>query len=296
LIANDNGYGKRDPQCYMKEKVLFEDKCESYPEELCYTQNVEKCRTEQYKNCTGTVETKVERVCFDVVELLCGLEEKIDYDKSQEEYQVQLCTVVKDRVCDTTFDIDVNHRDDFQCCNVESDHCEEHEEVIYDVTCKITTEFDCKKEKRRDGTYGKEVVCTKTPAENCYETPRTIHKEVCRTDSSRYCQKFSNPFPQPVEKQNCHFEPKRICELQRRIRPKMAKRYTYSQFCKEVPRQICDQAELKLVAPVCVMEDRLKCDYIPVKQCDKEMKQYCYKVEKIVEEEVCDEKFSHEVI
>ena len=32
--------------------------------------------------------------------------------------------------------------------------------------------------------------------------------EVCKTDVHRYCEKFSNIFPFPVEKQNCHFEPK----------------------------------------------------------------------------------------
>jgi len=52
--------------------------------------------------------------------------------------------MVKDFVCDTTFDIDVNN-DDFQYCNVESDYCEEHEVVINDVTCKNTIEFDCKR-------------------------------------------------------------------------------------------------------------------------------------------------------
>merc|ERR1711942_254089 len=132
LTANENGYGKRDPNCHIEEKITFVDKCETYPEQMCYTQNVEKCQTESYKNCTGTIETKVDRVCFDVVELVCGLEEN--------------------------FDIDVNNRDDFQCCNVESDYCEEHEEVINDVTCKNTFEFDCKKEKRTDGGYGKEMV------------------------------------------------------------------------------------------------------------------------------------------
>merc|ERR1711942_446438 len=219
LTANENGYGQRDPNCHIEEKVVFEDKCETYPEQMCYTQNVEKCRTESYKNCTGTIETEVDRVCFDVVELVRGLEEKIDFETLTEEFQVQKCTVVKDRVCDTTFDIDVNNRDDFQCCNVEADYCEEHEEVINDVTCKNTFEFDCKKEKRTDGGYGKEVA-----------------------------------------------------------------------------RQICDQTEKKTVAPVCVMEDRLKCDYIPVKQCDEETKKYCYKVEKLVKEEVCDKKFATEFL
>ena len=59
-----------------------------------------------------------------------------------------------------------------------------------------------------------------------------IQVEVCKTDVHRYCEKFSNNFPFPVEKQNCHFE-----------------------------------------------------------QCQDEDKQYCYKVEEVVVEEVCDMKF-----
>merc|ERR1712096_500651 len=57
-------------------------------------------------------------------------------------------------------------------------------------------------------------VCTRTPKQDCYNIPRKIQVEVCKTDVHRYCEKFSNIFPFPVEKQNCHFEPKKICELE----------------------------------------------------------------------------------
>merc|ERR1712183_705547 len=43
--------------------------------------------------------------------------------------------------------------------------------------------------------------------------------------------------------------------------------------------------------PVCDMEERLACKYIPKEQCQDEAKQYCYKVEEVVVEEVCDMKF-----
>merc|ERR1712096_544140 len=42
-----------------------------------------------------------------------------------------------------------------------------------------------------------------------------------------------NIFPFPVEKQNCHFEPKKICELEMKTRPKKAKKYSYTKDCKE---------------------------------------------------------------
>merc|ERR1719427_2414125 len=72
-----------------------------------------------------------------------------------------------------------------------------------------TVEFNCKREKTtKNGGYGqKEVVCTRTPKQDCYNIPRKIQVEVCKTDVHRYCEKFSNIFPFPVEKQNCHFEP-----------------------------------------------------------------------------------------
>jgi len=279
----------------MEEKTVFVDKCEEYTEKTCVTQNIEDCKEVEHKNCTGTVETKVDRVCFNVNELVCSLKESIDYDTIAEEYLRQKCTVVKDRVCDTTYDIDVSQRDDFQCCDVESLFCEDPKEVVIkDVTCKHTFDFDCSKEKKTDGSYGKEMVCRKTPKDPCYETPRTIRKEVCSQQTRQFCQKFTNPAPHPVEKQNCHFEPKKMCELETNTRYKKAKRYSYTPQCHPVPREICDQTEVNTVAPVCVTEKRLDCDYVPKKRCMDEQKKYCWKVEQKVQEEVCDKKFDYQ--
>merc|ERR1712202_61037 len=121
--------------------------------------------------------------------------------------QVQRCFTGKDRVCDTTYDIDTTTKDDYQCCNVETPNCYMEEKTINDVTCN-TVEFNCKREK--------------TTKKDCYNIPRKIQVEVCKTDVHRYCEKFSNIFPFPVEKQNCHFEPKKICEMEMKTRPKKA--------------------------------------------------------------------------
>ena len=63
-----------------------------------------------------------------------------------------------------------------------------------------------------------------------------IQVEVCKTDVHRYCEKFSNIFPFPVEEQNCHFEPKKICELEMKTRPKKAKKYSYTKDSKELKK------------------------------------------------------------
>ena len=84
----------------------------------------------------------------------------------------------------------------------------------------------------------------------------------------RYCEKFSNIFPFPVEEQNCHFEPKKICELEMKTRPKKAKKYSYTKDCKEQPREICDQCEKKSLQPLCNTQERLVRTYEPVDTCN----------------------------
>ena len=79
--TNVGGYGvNKDPYCHMVEKVVFENQCEPYTERTCYTQNKDSCATKAFKNCTGVIETNVERVCFDVNELVCDLVEAVHYE------------------------------------------------------------------------------------------------------------------------------------------------------------------------------------------------------------------------
>jgi len=297
--TNVGGYGvNKDPYCHKVEKVVFKNKCEPYTEKTCWTTNKERCDTTQFKNCTGVIETNVERVCFNVNELVCSLVEAVHYETLEETYQVQRCFTGKDRVCDTTYDIDTTTKDDYQCCNVETPNCYMEEKTINDVTCTNTVVFDCQREKstKNDGYGQKQVVCKRTPKQDCYNIPRKIQVEVCKTDIHRYCEKFSNVFPFPVEKQNCHFEPKKICELEMKTRPKKAKKYSYTKDCKEQPREICDQCEKKSIQPLCDMQERLVCTYYPEEQCSEEQKQYCYKVEEVIVEEVCDMKFDTKYI
>merc|ERR1712226_1266791 len=292
MAPNDNGYGgEAELKCHMEEKVTYEDVCEPYEEEMCYTQNVEKCEDKPHGNCTGSVDIQMDQVCFNVNEMLCSLKQKTDYDAVQEKYQVQKCTTIMDRVCDTNYNLDVVTEDDYQCIDLAGHYCEDIEVAVQDVVCKYTFKFDCKKPKRGEGGYGMEKVCTKEPEEKCYETPRTIRKSVCKPQNSRHCEKFSNTALRPVEKQNCHFEKKNKCELEEKLRPRKAKRYSYHKDCKKVPREICDMVERKRVAPNCVTEYRPKCEFVPkVQSAGPVTKQYCYKQERVTMEEVCDKK------
>ena len=109
----------RPVSCRLVDKISIKDVCIPYKEKTCYTHFKDDCKQIPHRVCTGTVSTAYERACFDVDELICGLKEEMDFEGLEEEFYVQLCTMVKERVCDTTFDIAVQTRNDFQCCELE---------------------------------------------------------------------------------------------------------------------------------------------------------------------------------
>ena len=175
--TNVGGYGvNQDPYCHKVEKTIFVNQEEPYTEKTCYTQNTERISKVLYKNCTGVIETNIERVCFNVNELVCSLVEAIHYETLEETYQVQKCFTGKDRVCDTTYKIDTTTKDDYQCCNVETPNCYMEEKIINDVTCTNTVEFDCRRVKstHNDGYGQKEVSCIQKPKQDCYNIPRKV--------------------------------------------------------------------------------------------------------------------------
>merc|ERR1712243_254159 len=145
-----------------------------------------------------------------------------------------MCTGVTDRVCDTVYDLSQSTKDDFQCVDIDYQYCWDEDKTVKDRTCIFSVDFDCKKKKPYDGKGA--VQCEKTPTKKCYDTPRKVQEEICKPQTSKYCEKFTNEFPYPVEKQNCHTEPMKKCELESRTRPKKAKKYIYNKECKPVTR------------------------------------------------------------
>jgi len=283
------------PGCHMVERVRFEDVCEKYNQTTCYTQNKEVCEEYPMKNCTSVVKTEVEKECFDVTELMCSLVEDTNYQTVRETYQVQRCFYTKDRICDTVFAMDFMSEDEFHCIEVEAPNCHTEEIQLKDISCTDTTDFDCKIISYDQDYFppswlpGK-VYCERRPRRDCYDVPRTVNMERCEVLTHRYCEKLTNQNPVPYETQNCHFEAKKICEIQDRTRIKKGKKYSYRTHCEEVPRQICDQAEKKVLEAVCSMESRMQCKYHPEETCEEEEKSKCFVVEDTVLEEVCDMK------
>jgi len=271
--------------CHWVEKLVYKDQCVPYIEKSCYTTQVEECKDIYQKNCTTVIDEFEERECFDVEELICQLVEKIDYEMVDETYTVQRCTKVNDRVCDSVYDLDTTTRDDFQCVDVEHQDCWEEDKVVKDRRCTYSVDFECGKKYKKDGKHA--VGCEKVPTKKCYDIPRKVKEEVCKPKVSRYCEKFTNEFPHPVQKQNCHNEPMKKCELETRSRPKKAKKYNYTKDCKSVKRQVCDDVEMKKLRPVCDKIQKNVCAYKPVEKCEEEHKKYCFSAENMLKEKIC---------
>jgi len=296
----------KEPNCHTEQRVHFEDKCENYTETICYTNHKETCQQDWLKNCTGIIQTKVERKCFNVLELVCSLREDILYQTLKETYQIQRCFVAKDRVCDTIYAMDTENQDDYQCIEVETPNCFMESKIINDVICTDSVDFTCKNMMpsvydsvfipNKETSPATQVVCERRPTKQCYAVPRMVNVETCETDIHKYCEKFTNTVPVPYEQQNCHFSPRKICEIQDRKRIRKGKKFVYSTDCDEVPREICDTVETRVIEPVCSWEKRHKCSYEPEEHCADESKQHCYIDEKVVLEKVCDDKLVTEFL
>merc|ERR1712198_328664 len=279
------GQGTGNDQYKPVEEIVYENKCLPYVEKTCLTQQQEQCKEVFEKNCTVVIDEFEERECFDVTELMCSLAESIQYEMVDGTYTVQRCTGVTDRVCDTVYDLAQSTKDDFQCVDIDYQYCWDEDKMVKDRTCIFSVDFDCKKKKPYDGKGA--VQCEKTLTKKCYDTPRKVQEEICKPQTSKYCEKFTNEFPYPVEKQNCHTEPMKKCELESRTRPKKAKKYIYNKECKPVTRQVCENREGKKLRPVCDKIKKNVCSYKPVEKCEEEKKEYCFKVEKKVWKKVC---------
>merc|ERR1712228_897937 len=264
--TNEEVYKAADKDdCHPVERLVYDEKCIPYMEKTCYTQQREQCKEVYEKNCTAVIDEFEERECFDVTELMCSLAESIQYEM--------------------VYDLAQSTKDDFQCVDIEYQYCWDEDKVVKDRTCVFSGDFDCKKRKPFDGQGA--VQCEKTPTKKCYDIPRKVQEEICKPQTSKYCEKFTNDFPYPVEKQNCHTEPMKKCELESRTRPKKAKKYLYNKECKPVTRQVCENREGKKLRPVCDKIQKNICSYKPEETCKEEEKKYCFKVEKKVWKKVC---------
>merc|ERR1712088_802376 len=188
------------------------------------------------------------------------------------------------------------------CINVHNPFCSHEERTIVDKTCRTTTKFDCPTETHGSGgsgygsggygygsdsygkdSYGKDTgieqpQCRRSASTSCYDTPRTVVVPRCSSKSDKVCEAMPQRYPTVGERQHCHNEDKKVCQLEERTQPKQVKKYVYTKQCRKVPRKVCENADNKSLVPSCVPSVRKQCTYHPTESCDDIPKQHCFKV------------------
>merc|ERR1712173_337539 len=143
---------------------------------------------------------------------------------------------------------------------------------------------DYPSEGHSDSGYGgsgytvPETKCKRTHEPKCYTTPRTVTTEYCEDREEKVCEKLTERVPVPSEKQNCHDENKKVCELEQISQPKQVKKYVYTKDCRPVPKTVCDNAEQMFLQASCVPSSRKVCKYHPEEKCENVPKQHCHKI------------------
>merc|ERR1711992_184495 len=300
--TKDDGYGKK-LVCKPVYDTVYKEYCESYYDRICRTTHKEKCTDVPYQHCDAVLTNQQKRKCFEVEEVVCKLREDVKYQTVQVGFTVQKCNKVQERVCDTVYDVSSTTKEKTVCINVHNPYCKHEEKTIIDRTCRTSTKFDCPTEygygkdsygKGEDygEDYGKDYKkpeCHKSSSTSCYDTPRTVIVPKCSTTTDKVCETVHQRYPDVSERQHCHNEDKKVCQLEERAQPKQVKKYVYTKQCRKVPRKVCENADNKSLVPSCVPSVRKECTYHPAESCDEVPKKHCYKVGKQIKKEKCEE-------
>merc|ERR1711978_59223 len=285
-MGKDDGYGKK-LVCKPVYDTIYKEKCTDVPDQ----------------HCNAVLTNQQKRKCFEVEEVVCKLREDVKYQTVQVGFTVQKCNKVQERVCDTVYDVTSSTKEKNICINVHNPYCKHEEKTIIDRTCRTSTKFDCPTEygygkdsygKGEDygEDYGKDYKkpeCHKSSSTSCYDTPRTVIVPKCSTTTDKVCETVHQRYPDVSERQHCHNEDKKVCQLEERTQPKQVKKYVYTKQCRKVPSKVCENADNKSLVPSCVPSVRKECTYHPVESCDEVPKKHCYRVGKQVKKEKCEE-------
>merc|ERR1712018_1113854 len=290
--TKDDGYGKK-LVCKPIYDTVYKEYCESYYDRICRTTHKEKCTDVPYQHCDAVLTNQQKRKCFEVEEVVCKLREDVKYQTVQVGFTVQKCNKVRERVCDTVYDVTSSTKEKNICINVHNPYCKHEEKTIIDRTCRTSTKFDCPteygygKDSYGKGKDYKKPECHKSSSTSCYDTPRTVIVPKCSTTTDKVCETVHQRYPDVSERQHCHNEDKKVCELEERTQPKQVKKYVYTKQCRKVPRKVCENADNKSLVPSCVSSMRKECTHTPTESCDDIPKQHCFKVAQVINR--CDE-------
>ena len=275
-----------------------------------------------FQNCALVPKETHERKCETVNEQICHLKKTYKSKQVVDYVPKQKCHTTTKRLCDTVWQFDHATKDDFLCKEITKPKCVEEWTVLYDKTCKNTFRFDCnvrgpssgygdwtlnslqQVHRYKSGPYDQDVLnyepkpnpdnfkCIRTPKRRCYKTPRKVKIHKCEEVKEQKCQKVTNTNPRPVQRQSCHDEPYEECEVEKQHQPKMIQVPVYTEECKTVPRQLCDNQGQTTLEVKCVDEVKPVCKWREGKEeCNGTPRQHCYKIPYQEKTTDCDESY-----
>ena len=317
-------------KCFPRFETKFRDKCEEYEEEKCYTKHEEQCTKMSFRNCALVPKETHDRKCETVNEQICHLKKSYRTEHVLDYVPKQKCHQSTKRICDSVWQFDHSTNDDFICKKVSKPKCTEKWTILYEKTCKATFRFDCRT-KNPINAYGNWALnplhqvhryengpaypgeenytlnkysnkdfenfqCRKTPIKRCHRTPRRVKTHDCEQVDEEQCQKVTNNDPRPIQRQSCHDEPYEECEIESEHQPKVMQVPIYTEDCKVVPREICDNQGTTTLEVKCVDEFKPVCKWAPSnKKCHKTPRKHCYKIPYQEKTTDCDESYNEDL-
>ncbi|CAB4057483.1 unnamed protein product [Lepeophtheirus salmonis] len=294
--STSNGGSSQSSNAEMKctpyYDTVYDNKCQSYTDRVCTTQHQENCFDVPGETCKAILASKQEDVEYEVIqatvtvqnchkvnERVCDTVYKTQFTNKDDYKCIELANVdcsphdkvIQDKTCKTTTEFDCKEigfsaqtgLDDGSLGSsglanalIDDESSSGMLGSSYGRTYKVPS-----------ATYGyrepPKVVCKKSAATKCYNTPRTISSEKCEMQ-------------------------KRVCDLEQRPQPKQVKKYVYSKQCRPIRRTICENADVKDLVQSCAPYTHKSCSYTPREKCVDVPKEHCYKVGKSVQKQKCE--------
>jgi hypothetical protein len=260
--------------CSLKEDVQYEV--------IQATYTVQKCQRVTERVCDTVYETqytnKDDYKCLSVSNLQCFPEEKTIHEKT--------CKTIVNFDCKQAF---TSSAGPVEFTTTGGGGGDSYGSDSYGSSDAYGSSSSSASESSFGASEGfSEPVCSKRTEVKCYNTPRQVSIEKCDVRPDKACEKLSERVPFPTEKQHCHNEEKKVCELEQRTQPKQVKKYTYTKQCRPMPRKICENMDVKDLVQSCAPHQHKNCNFTPIEKCVDVPKEHCYKVARKIQKQKCE--------
>jgi len=273
------------PKCQKIERLIQKDVCKPFIKRVCLTQTVQNCKNIVTPDCQAVVEFVPGQKCFTIEDVVCNMIEHPLHQIVPETFFEEKCFTKSSKVCDISHKIVSKEKKLVDCAMLEISKCRKKKKIINDMMCSYSMDLHCQKWLKGHKK------CHMTPKKKCKAIPRTVYEERCHPQVVKDCKKLQFHVPSVIKNSNCHDEPVQKCVVERKTMPKKLIGFTYSKQCKPVLKKVCEKADREVLNKSCNEVVSQVCMYRPETHCREEKLQHCFRVNKVVLDEICNKPF-----